>query len=270
VGSHHGALEPTGERTHKFVSTFNQLILRVKRGDTPVSRMLRAIAKFIYSPSGIAIPGFLKPVCRVLYELHYLVIVICRNLVTKLYRHPLFQARCASIGKNVIIEGLPFVTGHAEIHIGSDIYLGGMISIMSARFEDRPQLFIADRVGINWHTAITVNKLVVIEHDVKIASNVRISDSDGHPRQADLRARNAPVSPRDIRPVRICSHAWIGAGAHIMKGVTIGEGAIVAAGAVVVSDVPPYSLAMGNPAEVYFRNFGKPASKDWDPENPML
>ena len=42
-----------------------------------------------------------------------------------------------------------------------------------------------------------------------------------------------------------------------MKGVTIGEGAIIGANSVVISDIPPYCLAMGNPAEVILRNLGK-------------
>jgi len=46
-----------------------------------------------------------------------------------------------------------------------------------------------------------------------------------------------------------------------MKGVTIGEGAVIGANSVVISDIPPYCLAMGNPAEAYFRNFGRPSKK---------
>jgi acetyltransferase-like isoleucine patch superfamily enzyme len=64
----------------------------------------------------------------------------------------------------------------------------------------------------------------------------------------------------DIRPVRICKHAWIGNGCYIMKGVTIGEGAVIGVNSVVTSDIPPYSLAMGNPAEVLLRNFGLPTT----------
>jgi acetyltransferase-like isoleucine patch superfamily enzyme len=45
-----------------------------------------------------------------------------------------------------------------------------------------------------------------------------------------------------------------------MKGVTIGEGATVGANSVVISDVPPYSLAIGNPAEILFRNYGLPST----------
>jgi virginiamycin A acetyltransferase len=46
-----------------------------------------------------------------------------------------------------------------------------------------------------------------------------------------------------------------------MKGVTVGEGAVIGANSVVISDIPPYCLAMGNPAEVQSRNYRWPADK---------
>ena len=48
----------------------------------------------------------------------------------------------------------------------------------------------------------------------------------------------------------IKDNAWIGHGCHILKGVTIGEGAVVAAGSTVISDVPDGALAMGVPARM--------------------
>ena len=53
-----------------------------------------------------------------------------------------------------------------------------------------------------------------------------------------------------ITPVVICDRSWIGARSIILKGVTIGEGAIVGAGSVVTSDVPPWTIVGGNPARV--------------------
>jgi serine acetyltransferase len=55
---------------------------------------------------------------------------------------------------------------------------------------------------------------------------------------------------------------------YVMKGVTIGEGAIIAANSVVMTNVPPYSLAVGNPAEVMFRNYGRPSTYRKPPPNP--
>lgn len=244
--------------------TLNSLILKIKRGETPVYRLIRSVAKVIVSPRASRVPSFLKPILRVMYEVHFGVIQVARWLVVVLYRHPLFQGRCASVGRNLSIETLPYIDGHVEIHIGDDVTIGSF-SISSGRFFERPRLIIKDRAQIGWNVGFAINQEVVIEEDVRISFNCRISDTDGHPRRADLRARNAPIDPRDIRPVRICRHAWIGNGSHIMKGVTIGEGAVIGANSVVISDVPPYCLAMGNPAEVYFRNYGRPSKKAASP-----
>ena len=243
------------------MSGFNKLILKLKRADTPVYRFLKSVARMMLRPQAPLLPRFVKPFFRALYELHYLVIQVSRILITMCYRHPLFQARCASIGRNVALDGLPFVQGHLEIHVGNDVYLGGRLDILSGRFIENPRLIIKDGAELGWNVRLTVNREVIIEERARVSFDCRISDSDGHPREADLRAQNAPVDPRDIRAVRICRDAWIGNGTHIMKGVTIGEGAIVGANSVVISDVPPYSLAMGNPAEVYFKNYGRPKRK---------
>lgn len=237
---------------------FDRFIANVKRGDTLLYKTLKSIAGALLRPTSPRFPTAIRPLLRTLYELHFSVISMLRMLVNVFYRHPLFQGRCASIGKNVSIDNLPFVSGHTEIHIGNDVWLGGNISISSGRFFERPRLVIHDRAEVNWNVAFTVNREVVIEEDVLISFDCRISDSDGHPKEADLRAQKAPLNPREIRPVRICRNAWIGNGAHIMKGVTIGEGAIIGANSVVIQDIPPYCIAIGNPAEVFFRNVGRP------------
>ena len=51
-------------------------------------------------------------------------------------------------------------------------------------------------------------------------------------------------------PIHICKNVWIGVGATVLPGITIGEGAIIAAGAVVTKDVPPLSIAAGVPAKI--------------------
>lgn len=92
-----------------------------------------------------------------------------------------------------------------------------------------------------------------------ISHDVNIFDNDTHPfdprdrHKHFLSIRNGG-HPADItlgdRPVQIRDDAWIGAKAIILKGVTIGEGAVVAAGAVVTKDVAPYTVVAGNPARV--------------------
>ena len=52
------------------------------------------------------------------------------------------------------------------------------------------------------------------------------------------------------KPIRIGSGVWIGGGAIVLPGVTIGDGAVIGAGSVVSRDVPPDTLAVGNPARI--------------------
>jgi acetyltransferase-like isoleucine patch superfamily enzyme len=66
--------------------------------------------------------------------------------------------------------------------------------------------------------------------------------------------RGEPLAPNDISPVTIHDYAWIGRDAHVLKGVTIGAGAIVASGSVVATDVPDGAIAMGVPARVIRHN----------------
>lgn len=234
-----------------------RLKLKIKRGETPFYRRLRAFLKSLFRLN-LPVPRLFYPLLRMLYEFHYFVIVVVRRAIIFFYKEPLFRSRCTSVGKRLTLYDMPFVMGHADIQIGDDVTITGHIMVVSGRFLDKPRLIIKDRAAVGGGTVISVNREVIIEEDAIVSTQCRISDNDGHPRAADLRAQYAPLDERDIRPVRICRHAWIGNGTQIMKGVTIGEGAIVGANSVVISDIPSYCLAMGNPAEVFMKNVGKP------------
>lgn len=72
---------------------------------------------------------------------------------------------------------------------------------------------------------------------------------------ADLDAGRNMIASKDwsvvkTAPIHINEKVWIGMNAIILKGVTIGEGAIVGAGSVVTKDVPPWTVVAGNPARV--------------------
>ncbi len=90
-----------------------------------------------------------------------------------------------------------------------------------------------------------------------LAHGVQIFDNDSHPLDPAARRRDyESVRTSGVRetiaaaPVRIGAQAWIGFGAIILKGVTIGENSVVAAGSVVTRDVPPDAVAAGNPARL--------------------
>lgn len=231
--------------------------LRVKRGEI---RWLRWLPGFYRGMQhfNLPSPAVLKPVCRALYGLHFSTLVVTRRLLVFFYKEPLFRGRCKTVGRNLrIFHDLPYVNGHAEITLGDDVTITGNLAILSGRFLDQPVLRVGNRCVIGGDTVISVNREVVIEDDVMISTGCRIADNDGHPRDAQLRAAYAPPRARDMQPIRIRRYAWLGDGAHIRKGVTIGEGAIIGANSVVISNIPDYCVAMGNPAEVYFKNVGR-------------
>jgi acetyltransferase-like isoleucine patch superfamily enzyme len=88
-----------------------------------------------------------------------------------------------------------------------------------------------------------------IGRDCGIAEDVLIQDTDFHP----VLDENGIEKPY-IKPITIGNKVWVCAKATILKGVTIGDGAIIAAGAVVTKDVPARCLVGGNPARVIKNN----------------
>lgn len=98
---------------------------------------------------------------------------------------------------------------------------------------------------INENVQITCGERITIGEDCNIGRDVIIRDYDGHSIDANL-----PMSA----PIRIGDHVWIGQRAMILKGVTIGDGAVIAAGAIVTKDVPARALVAGIPAKIIREN----------------
>jgi len=239
------------------LSAVDEFVLKVRRGQTPFYHSLNQVARAA-SSSSLPAPRFLKPFLRALFSLHqgaWRAIVFLRGFC---YTGPLFRARCESVGRRFSITRMPFVVGHAKIYIGDQVNFFGQVDILSGRIFDEPRLVLGDRVDIGHNVVFLVNKEIVIEDNVNVATGVRFMDSDAHPRDTAERIADLPPRPEEIKPVRVCRNAWIGQNAFILKGVTIGEGAIIGVNSVVVTDVPPYCVAMGNPARVVVRNIGTP------------
>lgn len=133
---------------------------------------------------------------------------------------------------------LLYIGQGGSIHVDGtfDIYSGGKIYV-------NPNAVLKLGSGyINHNVNISVFREVAIGKGCAIAENVVIRDSDNHKMIGTNKNETAPIS--------IGNHVWIGMNAVILKGVTIGDGAIIAAGSVVVHDVPTNSLAAGVPAKI--------------------
>ena len=129
-------------------------------------------------------------------------------------------------GGNVYIGAGCIFNPPANIEVGSHVYFGANCVIQSV------------------HGDIVIGSHVMFGPGVHIhGGNHKIDDLDGYMDEATKRYGDDP-------PVVICDDVWIGANAIILPGVTVGEGAVVGAGAVVTHDVEPYSVVAGNPAKI--------------------
>lgn len=231
----------------------NTFLLKIRRKESPFFGFLYRLASGIRN-ANLPLPQFVNPVLGLLYALHMMLMGALRWTATYFYREPLFRGRCESIGKSFSLSKMPFVVGQTRIRIGDNVNFFGKVDIFSGRIFDKPNLLIHNRVDIGHNVVFVVNKEIIIEDDVNVASGVCFMDTDSHPRDAKDRIADLPPRPEEIKPVRVCKNAWIGTGSVVLKGVTIGEGAIIGANSVVVTDIPAYSVAMGNPARVVLRN----------------
>jgi acetyltransferase-like isoleucine patch superfamily enzyme len=231
----------------------DQVALKVRRAETPFYRRVKQVAVSVRSAS-MPVPGFLNPIFRTLFYSHQALWRASGFLRSYFYNAPLFRARCESVGRQFRVCRMPYVVGHAKIYIGDRVNFFGKVDIMSGGIFDEPKLVLGDRVDIGHNVVFLVNKEIVIENDVNVASGVRFMDSDAHPRDTAERIADLPPRPEEVKPIRIGRYAWIGQNSFILKGVTVGEGAIVGVNSVVVTDIPPYSVAMGNPARVVVKN----------------
>ena len=108
---------------------------------------------------------------------------------------------------------------------GDNVYFPSDLRITQNLSETKSTLIIGDRVSIGPNVTLVLMS---------------------HPNGSRLRCSVAEKRSY----IKICSDAWIGAGAIVLPEITVGEGAIVGAGSVVTKDVPAHAVVVGNPAHI--------------------
>jgi len=140
---------------------------------------------------------------------------------------------CIEIGEGSIVEGsLVAERDGACILIGRNTFIGGSLLASASRIE--------------------------VGDDVLISSGCSIVDHNSHAigwaqRKQDVKdwyVGKKDWTPVEVKPVKIGNKSWVGLNVIILKGVEIGEGAVVAAGSVVVKSVRAWTIVAGNPARV--------------------
>lgn len=150
------------------------------------------------------------------------------------FRKVLAKSRCQlDIGKNSIIDAsVLFDKDDAQVTVGDRSFIGA--------------------------SSIICAQNITIGSDVLISWGCTIVDHDSHSVNFSMRSKDVQQwlhgskdwSNVKIASVKIGDKAWLGFNVIVLKGITIGEGAVIGAGSVVTKDVPPYTINAGNPARV--------------------
>lgn len=135
-------------------------------------------------------------------------------------REQILKNLLAEIGENCYIEPPLHANWGKYTHFGNNVYANFNLTLV-----DDTDIFVGD--------------------NVMFGPNVIIATA-GHPVDPPLREKVAQFNI----PVRIGKNVWIGAGAIVLPGVTIGDHSVIGAGSVVTKDIPPNVVAVGNPFRV--------------------
>ena len=165
----------------------------------------------------------------------------CVKSVNCEVRNPLPNKKYMFVGRQSVVNGLfVFEVNEGKIVIGDNSFIGG------GMFVCIDEINIGNDVMISWGCTIVDNN----SHSVKWSE--RANDNLDWKRGLDEGAVGKFKNWRDVKRARVVvkDKAWIGFNCIILKGVTIGEGAVVGAGSVVTKDVPDWTIAGGNPAAV--------------------
>ncbi len=166
------------------------------------------------------------------------------------------KASFLECGRNVIFETPCRLSGWKYITVGSDTFVGSdsWLAAMPEKDTERtgpvkgPIISLGFNTGITGHCTISAVRQVKIEEKVIIARYVYISDHTHEYSDKSIAIKHQGITK--IAPVLIKRGTWIGQGAVICPGVTLGENCVVAANSVVRQSFPPYSVISGSPAKL--------------------
>jgi acetyltransferase-like isoleucine patch superfamily enzyme len=169
------------------------------------------------------------------------------------------QSKKVAFHSDILFKGYPIL----QLEKGTKLSIGKNVSLTSRNRGyhlnlQSPMKLMLDKkgaeiiIGDNTRivgTCIHAQESIQIGKNCLIAGNCQIVDSSGHELSFD-NVKNRIKTLGKTRPIVIEDNVWIGANTFVLPGVTIGEGSVIGAGSIVVSNIPPYSIARGNPAVV--------------------
>jgi acetyltransferase-like isoleucine patch superfamily enzyme len=188
--------------------------------------------------------------------------VLLERGVRKIIKHiapiVLSKKRGIILKGKLIVNGLPLISskvGSITIHHNVTLnssnygYHINMYSPVKLSTSTKDAIIIIGANSRIHGTCIHAYEKITIGKNCLIAANCQIIDTSRHDLSFDNPEKRLIPSAK-TKPVEIGDNVWIGANSIILPGVTIGSGSVIAAGSVVTKNIPPYTLAGGNPAKI--------------------
>ncbi len=163
---------------------------------------------------------------------------IFSKLIRGVFYRPCFKA-CGKLLR--VGKGVRVLRKNCEIKLGNKVQLHRYVKISAWGTSKKAALHIGDNVAIGDRTEIHAGDYISIGNNSIISWDCCIMDRDYHKLESETEV---------LKPVIIGENVWIGCRVLILKGVTVGDGAVIAAGSVVTSDVPAGAVVGGNPARI--------------------
>lgn len=219
------------------------------RSGTPAGRKLR---RALQGASQWSLPA--GPVHRILLGERSLRRQFVDEFLRAFYYQPLFTSLCERVDGPYRLEicpdsRLPAVV-NCRIHLAPGVRLSARTTFSGARnAPETPPIRIGEGTYVGHRVVLRAGLSLTLGKRCFLASNVFLSGDPGHP--LDPIARRTEAAPmEDLGGISIGDDVWIAEGAAVIGSVRIGDGAVVAARAVVTKDVPPGTLVAGAPAKV--------------------
>lgn len=181
------------------------------------------------------------------------------NNLFRLLMHPwvrcLFLVNDIPWGRGWRFYGVPVIQKHrrSRMQFGDGLQLrstlrsnplGANHPVILCTWQANALLQIGDNFAMTGGSIVAAQK-IVIGNNVNLGANTVIMDTDFHPLHPQARRFDSDMPKAE--PVTIEDDVFIGMNSIILKGVTLGRGSVIGAGSVVTRDVPPHTVAAGNP-----------------------
>ena len=153
------------------------------------------------------------------------------------------RRRLEFLGENVHIDkNVEFLRFPKRISVDDEVVIKEGARICTAN--EKASIRIGKRTTVGYHTFIFASEKIEIGDDCLIAAFVYIVDSN----HQTARDRKINEQPNVTAEIKIGSDVWIASNVTILKGIEIGDGAVIAANSVVNQNVPAYEIWGGSPA----------------------